>query len=83
MTDKLIQLNLDSFQNNYKNQKPILEKRRRDRINNSLDELKGLLLAIKQRDVSSNIQRFRDLPKQCIKLILETKVAKVSFSPQK
>ncbi|CRK86505.1 CLUMA_CG000339, isoform A [Clunio marinus] len=38
--------------NNYKNQKPILEKRRRDRINSSLDELKSILLAIKQRDVS-------------------------------
>jgi Helix-loop-helix DNA-binding domain len=33
-------------------QKPLLEKRRRDRINGSLDELKNLLLAIKQRDVS-------------------------------
>lgn len=42
-------------QSNYKNQKPILEKRRRDRINGSLDELKNLLLAIKQRDVSNSI----------------------------
>lgn len=41
------------LQSNYKAQKPILEKRRRDRINSSLDELKNLLLAIKQRDVSS------------------------------
>lgn len=44
---------INVFQGNYKNQKPILEKRRRDRINSSLDELKSLLLAIKQRDVSS------------------------------
>ncbi|KAG5675572.1 hypothetical protein PVAND_005466 [Polypedilum vanderplanki] len=41
---------LNSRKNNYKIQKPILEKRRRDRINGSLDELKNLLLAIKQRD---------------------------------
>lgn len=41
-----------SKQTNYKAQKPILEKKRRDRINSSLDELKNILLAIKQRDVS-------------------------------
>ncbi|CAG9797992.1 unnamed protein product [Chironomus riparius] len=40
----------NSRKNNYKSQKPILEKRRRDRINGSLDELKNLLLVIKQRD---------------------------------
>lgn len=43
-------ISVNNRKSNYKSQKPILEKRRRDRINSSLDELKSLLLAIKQRD---------------------------------
>ncbi|CAO1317739.1 unnamed protein product [Diamesa serratosioi] len=49
-TDSKSVVSVSNRKNNYKSQKPILEKKRRDRINQSLDELKSLLLAIKQRD---------------------------------
>ncbi|CAO1365456.1 unnamed protein product [Diamesa tonsa] len=49
-TDSKSVVSVTNRKSNYKSQKPILEKKRRDRINQSLDELKSLLLAIKQRD---------------------------------